>query len=195
MANVCPSCGKAELQELVPGVSTCPSCRKIFRGAVKKEEKVKETQKTDLQPGKFFMKNTALNPKWEICDCGITVDRQPNKSWIAVLLCHPPDFPMMKYIRISWWKKSINVHAGMFKIQDYKTIDNVIIALERFDTLFDDMFTPKDGKEIPFSPIPQRQLAAQSEIDIFDMDKKICPNCKWKMKRSQNRRYFITKRR
>ena len=179
MANVCPSCGKAELQELVPGVTTCPACRKIFRGAIKVKVEKTETQKTDLQPGEFYMKNTTLNPKWEICDSGITVDRQENKSMIAVLLCHPPDYPNMKYLRISWFKKSINTHAGMFKIQDYKTVDNVIIALERFDALFDEMFNLKDGAVISFDPIPQRQLATQQEIDIFNIDKHLCPNCKW----------------
>ncbi len=190
MAKICPSCGKAELKELVPGINTCPNCRKIFRGKIPEPEKKEERKDEGLQDGKYFMDNTTLNPKWEVADCGITIHREPNKRWFAVLLCHPPDFPNMKYIRLSWWKKSINTHAGMFKIQDFDVVDNVIIALERFDALFDDTFNPKDNTSLSFKPIDEREILSEQEIELFDMTKRKCPKCGWKMDRSRNKRYY-----
>lgn len=190
MGIKCPSCGQAELKELVPGVNSCPKCRKIFRGEIKEQAKKEEVSQEGIQDGKFFMDNTTLNPKWEICDSGITIHRERNKRWFAVLLCHSPDFPKIKYIRLSWWKKSMNLHAGMIKIQDYQVLDNFIIALERFDALFDETFNPKNGNEISFSPIPARKILSEQDIKIFDIDKRLCPKCKWKMTKSRNSRYY-----
>ncbi len=184
---ICPSCTKAELQELVPGVTTCPSCRKIFRGEIK-EEKV-EKKETEILDGEFFMKNTALNPQWEIADLGMTVARERNKWWIAVLLCHSPSFPNIKYVRISWWKKSVNIHGGMFKIDDFDELENVIIALTRINNDFNEEFNPKDDKSISYSPIEERINIASKDF-IFDEKKRICPKCKYKMKKSRNKRYY-----
>ncbi|MHA1584954.1 MAG: hypothetical protein ACTSWL_06840 [Promethearchaeota archaeon] len=189
--TICPSCGKAELTELVPGVMTCPACRKMFRGEIKEE--IKKEEKTGIQDGKFFMDNTGINAKWEIADLGMTVAKEQDKSWIAVLLCHSPDFPKYKYMRISWWKKSVNVHAGMFRIDDIDEVDNVIISLKRFEVLFDDYFSLKDETKINYKPIPERANVPDIK-DIFDIKKRFCPKCGYKMKKSRNVHYFECER-
>jgi ribosomal protein L37AE/L43A len=190
--EICPSCGKAELVELIPGVSSCPACKKMFRGQLP-EAKTEEKDTDELHDGQYFMDHTTLNKKWEICDMGITVAREPGKRWLATLMCHTPSFPNIKYLRISWWKKSTNAHAGMFKIDEYNEIENVIIALERLDALFDENFNLKDEESIHFNPIPERMDAA-TDSQIFDMKKRICPKCKSKMKKSRNKRYYECER-
>jgi ribosomal protein L37AE/L43A len=184
MGEICPSCQNAELKDLVPGIRTCPSCRKIFKD---KETKVEPEQDTGgLLDGAVFMKETTLNPKWEICDKGITIFREKNKTWLAVLLCHSPSFPNTKYVRVSWWKKSINTHAGMIKIEELDEVDNFIIALERIEKDFDDYFEPKG--EISYEPMPNREEF--ENVEIFNETKRECPKCSWKMKKSKNHRYF-----
>jgi len=190
--EICPSCGKAELIELVPGVTSCPACKKMFRGQ-QSEAEVEETDTDELHDGQYFMDHTTLNKKWEICDKGITVSRDPGKRWVATLMCHTPTFPNIKYLRISWWKKSTNAHGGMFKIEEYEEIENVIIALERLDALFDDEFNLKDEGSIHYNPIPER-MDAEQDSQIFDLKKRICPKCRSKMKKSRNKRYFECER-
>ena len=185
--TICPSCGKGELIELVPGVMNCSSCRKMFRGEI--QEEVVEKAASEMEDGEFFMKNTALNPKWEMADKGITVARERNKWWIAVVMCHSPNFPNIKYLRISWWKKSVNVHGGMFKIDSFEELDNILIALERIDNDFDENFNPKDDHQISFDPIPER-ANIEEKLFEFNIKKRICPKCKWKMKKSRNKRYY-----
>ncbi|MHA1473794.1 MAG: hypothetical protein ACTSQ5_01265 [Promethearchaeota archaeon] len=187
MGEKCPACGEAELTELIPGVKNCPVCRKVFRTKVEK----KKTQKIEgkILDGEYFMKNTTLNPKYEIADKGITIFREENKLWFAVLLCHNPDFPEIKYARLSWWKKSVNIHAGMFKIENMDELDNVLIALNRFEEDFDDYFEVKKGKNISYEPIPERKDVDDGSY-VFTLTKRICPKCGWKMKKSKNRRYY-----
>lgn len=192
MGDICPACGKAELIDLIPGVQTCPNCKKMFKGKVT-EEKEKKPSEGEIIDGDFFMKNTSLNPKWEIAEKGITVYREKNKSWMAVLLCHSPSFESVKYIRLSWWKKSINTHAGMFKIQDIDVLENTIIALKRFDALFDENFNPKKNLVINYNPIPERSDSSLS-IPTFDESKRLCPKCGRKMSRSQNKRFYECER-
>lgn len=192
MGEQCPACGKAELIELIPGVRTCPSCKKMFRGPTPETETPKIVEGEILE-GEYFMKNTSLNAKWEIADKGITIYRERNKWWMAVLLCHSPSFENIKYVRLSWWKKSINAHAGMFKIQDMDVLENTIIALKRIDALFDDTFNPKPGVTISYDPIPERKDIEQ-EFPTFDESKRRCPKCNWKMNRSKNKRYFECER-
>jgi ribosomal protein L37AE/L43A len=184
MGQICESCGKGELKDLVPGIRQCTVCRKIFKGEVKVEEP--KAVEGEILDGQVFMEETTLNAKWEIADKGITIEREKNKSWMAVLLCHPPDFPNKQYIRLSWWKKSINEHAGMFKIEDHAELDNVILALERIDKNFNDNFDPIGS--VNDDPIPERaQFEDQTE---FDEKKKLCLSCKNKMKLSKNHRYY-----
>ncbi|MHA1775387.1 MAG: hypothetical protein ACTSWC_01360 [Promethearchaeota archaeon] len=192
MGEICPACGKAELVELIPGVKSCPNCKKMFRREIPKEKpSIKE--EGEILEGEFFMKNTSLNPKWEIADKGITIFREKNKSWFAVLLCHSPSFELVKYIRLSWWKKSINSHAGMFKIQDLEVLENLIIALKRIDALFDDNFNPKKEVTISYDPIPERSNSA-AKFPTFDESKRICPKCGRKMNRSKNKRFYECER-
>ena len=157
------------------------------------EAKSQEEQDDELHTGQYFMENTTLNKKWEIADMGITVARDLDKRWLATLMCHTPSFPNIKYLRISWWKKSTNAHAGMFKIEEYDEIENVIIALERLDALFDDNFNLIDEKSIHFNPIPERKDIS-TDSPVFDLKKRICPKCASKMKKSRNKRYFECER-
>ncbi|WP_457558389.1 hypothetical protein [Candidatus Harpocratesius sp.] len=192
MGELCPACGKAELIQLIPGVKTCPNCKKMFRGE-EPEEKLDLKKEGEILDGEYYMENTSLNPKWEIADKGITIHREKNKSWIAVLLCHSPSFESIKYIRISWWKKSINTHAGMFKIQDLAVLENTIIALKRIDALFDEQFTLKKDVSISYDPIPERLNSIQ-ELQTFDESKRLCPKCKRKMNKSSNKRFYECER-
>ncbi|RLI63610.1 MAG: hypothetical protein DRO88_09435 [Promethearchaeia archaeon] len=187
MGEKCPACGKAELEELVPGVKSCPVCRKIFRSKIEKEKPMEK--EGEILEGEYFMKNTNLNPKYEIADKGITIFREKNKIWFAVLLCHTPDFPSVKYIRLSWWKKSINTHAGMFKIDNNEELENILISLQRIEDDFDDYFEVKGKKTISFNPIPERENIEDTSY-IFDLKKRLCPKCNYKMKKSKNHRYY-----
>lgn len=189
--TTCPSCGIGELVELVPGVMNCSNCRKIFRGLIQEEKA--EVEESIMKDGEFFMKNTALNPKWEVADLGITVARERDKWWIAVLMCHSPNFPNIKYLRISWWKKSINVHAGMFKIDSFEELENILNALQRINDDFDENFNPKENTTISFDPIPDR-VGIEDKYFVFDLKKRICPKCSWKMKKSKNKRYYECER-
>ncbi|MHA1518801.1 MAG: hypothetical protein ACTSRK_01335 [Promethearchaeota archaeon] len=192
MGDLCPSCNQAELTELFPGVRTCPNCKKMFRGQLPETEAVKLTT-GEIEDGDFFMKNTSMNAKWEISDKGITVYREKNKKWMAVLMCHAPSFNNIKYIRLSWWKKSINAHAGMFKIQDMDVLYNTIVALKRIDACFDDTFNPKPGVTIGYDPIPER-AGIENILPTFDEKKKKCPKCSWKMNKSKNKRFYECER-
>lgn len=186
MVELCSSCGKGELKELVPGVRQCSVCKKIFKDKIVVTEKV-VAPTAQLLSGEYFMKEHALNPKWEIADMGITIEREENKSWYAVVMCHSPEFEKTKIIRLSWWKKSINEHAGMFKMTEMGELDNTILALERIDEEFDENFEPK-GK-ITDANHPSRPA---QEIQLnFDMKKKECPKCKFKMKFGGKNKRFL----
>ncbi|MCF2139320.1 MAG: transposase [Candidatus Lokiarchaeota archaeon] len=192
MGDKCPSCGKAELVEMIPGLRMCPSCNKMFRSSDSSSAMAKESIGI-IKEGEYFMNNTSLNPKWEIAEKGITIFREKNKSWMAVLLCHSPSFESIKYIRLSWWKKSINSHAGMFKIQDIDVLENTIIALKRIDAMFDDSFNVKAGTTIDYDPVPER-VNFTSELPKFNETKRICPKCGRKMNRSSNKRFYECER-
>ncbi len=192
MGEPCPSCGKGELTDLVPGIKTCSVCRKIFRTQID-QVKVASTEHFGIQEGEYFNKHTTLNPQWEIAESGITVAREINNWWIAVLLCHTPSFPDTKYLRISWWKKAINAHGGMFHIEDFEELENVIIALQRFEADFDDTFNPKPGVTISYSPLPSREKYENLQ-NVFDENAHLCTKCGFKMKKSQNKRYYECER-
>jgi ribosomal protein L37AE/L43A len=184
MGEICPACNKGELKELVAGIRQCSVCKKIIKTTV--ESPKEEKKEAEFIDGETFMAETALNAKYEIADKGITVEKEPNKTWLAVLMCHTPSFPNTKYLRISWWKKSINEHAGMFKIDDIDELDNTLIALERLEAEFDDNFDPI--KNINPDPLPERQNYVN--VSLFDEKTKLCPNCKSKMKISKNHRFY-----
>ncbi len=131
----CPNCD-SELRSLVPGIFECPKCKTIVQDKKKEEEKPEDLE---ITTGDWFMKNTKLNPKYEICDQGIIV-HQTEKIMIAVLLCHSPDFPNSKYCRISFFKERARVHLGMVKIRKKEVLQNTIDALEKIDTNFNDEF-------------------------------------------------------
>ncbi len=187
MGKKCPACNEAELKELVPGITQCPNCMKIFKGGEDKKEKKEKKEEGRLKSGDFWMKNTGMNPKYEVAEQGITIHREEGKRWIAVLYCHSAYMKGMKYVRISWFKKSINKHGGMFKMQEYNEMENVIIALERIDHYFDDTFKPKE--KISFKPYETRKEAEATVV--FDEKTKMCPNCKkTRMKISRTRKYY-----
>jgi len=186
MPKICPSCEEAELEELVPGIKQCPNCNKIFKDEEEKVEEGPEEEK-GMKEGEFWMNKTGINRKYEIAEEGKTVFRNEGKRWVAVLLCHSASLKSFKYIRISWFKGAINKHGGMFKIQEFDEIENVIIALERIDANFDDTFKPKD--KISFEPIPSRKDIESEKV--FDEKKRICPGCKkTKMKKARNKKYY-----
>ena len=72
-------------------------------------------------------------------------------------------------------------------------IENVIIALERLDAMFDENFVPKVEDSIHFSPIQERMDVA-TVSQIFDIKKRICPQCSSKMKKNRNKRFYECER-
>ena len=186
MADKCSACNQGELVELVPGVLQCNNCRKVFKGGDIPTEEKKKVEEHGVLDGDWWMDNTTLSKKWEIADSGITVAREKNKWWMAVLLCHMPSFSDFKYIRISWWKKSINKHSGMIQIKSLEECENFIQALKRIDEYFDENFTLV--KKMTFEPAPGRKELEENEI--FDMKKRLCPNCGNKMTKKRTARYF-----
>jgi ribosomal protein L37AE/L43A len=188
VGELCTACGKGELKELVPGIRQCTVCRKIFKQELKTKEI--KTELGNILDGDAFNGASGLSPKWEIADKGITINREENKSWFAVLICHTPNFPDKKYIRLSWWKKAINEHAGMFKIEEEEELDNLILALERIDRNFNDNFEPTGN--VDESPITGRE--DEADTLKFDEKKRLCLSCGYKMKLSKNHRYYECER-
>ena len=131
------------------------------------------------------MENAAINPRWEICEKGITIEKEKTR-WFAVLICHTPDEPESKYIRLSWFRKSFYEHAGMMKVFSGDVLDNMIRALELIDENFDDgfnwggKFDPQSVRSIEFPEIKKRKSSY------------ICPNpkCNNTMKKVNNGRYY-----
>jgi ribosomal protein L37AE/L43A len=180
----CPNCGGTQFNELVPGIMECKLCKKIVQ--VKAIEKVVETvAEGTFEDGLNFMEHTGLNRKWEICEKGITIEKDKTR-WVAVLICHTPDESESKYIRLSWFRKSFFEHAGMIKIYSGDVLANIVKALELIDDNFDETFNwmgkfdPKSVKDIDFPEIKKRKTQY------------ICPNpkCGSTMKKVNNGRYY-----
>jgi ribosomal protein L37AE/L43A len=174
------------MEPLVAGIFQCPSCKKILR----KEDKIsatkeqKEVKKGDFQDANSFPR---IDPRYEIALKGITIQKTPNR-WFAVLICHTPELKNDRYIRLSWWKKSIYQHAGMFKVYDRDVLKNLIISLEKLDESFDDLWTfhGKFGKK---GPKTEDQKEKEKNLDIIRyriIENKTCPRCQKKMEKMKS---------
>ncbi|MHA1110546.1 MAG: hypothetical protein ACTSRE_05555 [Promethearchaeota archaeon] len=117
------------------------------------------------------MRNTKLNPKYEICDEGVIAHQTP-KMMIAALICHSPDFPNSKYVRLSFFKELARIHWGMVKIRDKAVLSNTIAALESIDKNFDEEFNWIGEVETPVDP----NLDDQEFLKFIITDRK-CPVC------------------
>ena len=177
----CPACN-IKMQPLVEGIYQCPNCKKI----IKQKDKETEAQEKKLieegafQDGEYFHKNASLNKKYEICEKGITITKTDNRMF-AVLICHSAYLKDEKYVRLSWWKNY--QHAGMFKIYDKYVLTNMILALEKIDESFDDLWSWKGtyGKK---EPKTQEDLEKEKSLDIIKyriLENKTCPKCQKKM--------------
>jgi hypothetical protein len=153
---------------MIPGLFECPKCKTIIQEKKKKEEKPEELSVTQ---GDWFMRNTKLNEKYEICEQGVIAHQSP-KMMIAALICYSPDFPNSKYIRLSWFKDPIHIHWGMIKIRDKAVLTNTIKALEKIDKNFDEEFNWIGKEEIPADP-------ELSDVDFlnYKIIDKMCPVC------------------
>lgn len=170
----CPNCD-TELRMMVPGLFECPKCKTIIKEKKKKEEKPEELSVT---PGDWFMRNTKLNDKYEICEQGVIAYQTP-KMMIAALICHSPDFPKSNYIRLSWFKDQARVHWGMVKIREKAVLLNTIKALETIDKNFDEEFN-WIGKGEPADP----KLSDQEFLN-YKLTEQKCPVCGKKLKKQK----------
>jgi len=170
------------MQPLVEGIYQCPNCKKI----IKQKDKETEAQEKKLieegafQDGEYFHKNASLNKKYEICEKGITITKTDNRMF-AVLICHSAYLKDEKYVRLSWWKNY--QHAGMFKIYDKYVLTNMILALEKIDESFDDLWSWK-GRYGKKEPKTQEDLEKEKSLDIIKyriLENKTCPKCQKKM--------------
>ncbi len=177
----CPACN-IQMQPLVEGIFQCPQCKKIIKQKDKEAEakEKKLTEEGAFQEGEYFHKNASLNKQYEICEKGITLNKTDNRLF-AVLICHSAYLKDEKYVRLSWWKNS--QHAGMFKIYDKYVLNNIIIALEKIDESFDDIWSWK-GKYGKQEPKTQEDLEKEKSLDIIKyriIENKTCPKCQKKM--------------
>jgi ribosomal protein L37AE/L43A len=170
------------MESLVAGIFQCPQCRKIVKEKDKESQvKGKEKEnKGDLLDGEYFHKNASLNKQYEICEKGITINKTENRLF-AVLICHSAYLKDEKYVRLSWWKNFR--HAGMFKIYDKYTLNNVINALEKIEESFDDIWGwgGKYGKQ---ESKTEEDLEKEKNLDIIKyriIENRTCPKCTKKM--------------
>lgn len=177
----CPSCN-IQMEPLVEGIYQCPQCKKITK-LKDKEPKAKENKIIEegaFQDGEFFHKNASLNKQYEICEKGITINKTQNRLF-ATLLCHSAYLKDEKYVRLSWWKNS--QHVGMFKIYDKYVLNNIIIALEKIDESFDDVWNWQ-GKYDKKEPKTKEALEKEKNLEIIKyriLENKTCPKCQKKM--------------
>ncbi|MFX1571312.1 MAG: hypothetical protein ACFFB0_01050 [Promethearchaeota archaeon] len=176
----CPVCN-IEMEPLVAGIFQCPQCKKIVKEKDKEstEEKAK-IEKGEFQDGEYFHKNASLNKQYEICEKGITIIKTENRIF-AALICHSAYLKEEKYVRLSWWKNL--QHAGMFKIYDREVLHNTIIALEKFDESFDDIWSwgGSFGKQGSKS---EEDLEKEKNLEIIKyriIENRTCPKCANKM--------------
>jgi ribosomal protein L37AE/L43A len=174
------------MEPLVAGIFQCPSCKKILR----KEDKIstakeqKEVKFGDFQDANSFPR---IDPRYEIVLKGITIHKTPNR-WFAVLICHTPELKNDRYIRLSWWKKSIYQHAGMFKVYDRDVLKNLIVSLEKIDESFDDLWTFR-GKFGKKGPKTEDQKEKEKKLEIIRyriIENKTCPRCQKKMEKMKS---------
>jgi len=179
------------MEQLVQEIFQCPKCKKIIKGRIKEIEKKKEVTTGEIQEGDYFHNNASLNKKYEICEKGITISKSPNR-WVAALLCHSSYLSSSKYIRLSWWKKEINTHAGLFKITESAGWKKVIKSLEKINSSFDEYWGNFKGLEK--KKIETKEKAIQNErlkiLKYRILEKKICPNCNKKLKFTKRKTHY-----
>ncbi|MFW9951641.1 MAG: hypothetical protein ACFFKA_16115 [Candidatus Thorarchaeota archaeon] len=181
----CPSCN-IDMNPLIAGIFECPQCRKIVKqkeeGKTEEKEKI---EKGDLVEGEYFHKNYSLNKQYEVADSGVIIHKDDNRLF-AVLICHSALLKDEKYVRLSWWKSY--QHAGMFKVFEKDVLKNLITALEKFDSNFDDLWTWK-GKYGKKDPKTEEQLEKEKKIEIVKyriIENKTCPKCSKKMEKMKS---------
>lgn len=177
----CPACD-IEMELLIEGIYQCSNCKKIVKAKSIEAEKMekKESLIGNLIDGEWFHKNASLNKAYEIAESGIILNKTENRLF-AVLICHSAYLKDEKYVRLSWWKNSR--HAGMFKIYDKYALNNIILALEKIDESFDDIWSWK-GKYGKQEPKTQEDLEKEKSLDIIKyriIENKTCPKCQKKM--------------
>ncbi|MEE9378816.1 MAG: hypothetical protein V3V33_12360 [Candidatus Lokiarchaeia archaeon] len=177
----CPACN-IPMQTLVEGIYQCPNCKKIIKEKDKEAEakEKKLTEEGAFQEGEYFHNNVSLNKQYEIAESGIILNKTDNRLF-AVLICHSAYLKEEKYVRLSWWKNS--QHVGMFKIYDKYVLNNIILALEKIDESFDDIWSWK-GKYGKQEPKTQEDLEKEKILDIIKyriLENKTCPKCQKKM--------------
>ncbi|MHA1339688.1 MAG: hypothetical protein ACTSO2_06840 [Promethearchaeota archaeon] len=185
----CPNCN-IELIELAPGINQCPQCKKFYKE--KEEEKVKEKEELEFKDGKWFMAHTAIERKWEIAEKGIIIDKKP-KSMLAAVICHSQMLSSDKYIRLSWFKGSSNMHSGMIKITDRYELHNLIEALKIIEKDFDDEFNPIDEEKL-LKKINSQFNPENEAKKISKFDGKTCLNCGGIMKKKRTEKYYSCER-
>ncbi len=182
----CPVCN-VEMEPLVVRIFQCPQCKKIIKQK-NKETEVEDAQKIEMgvfYEGDYFHKNASLNKNYEVAEKGIVINKSENRM-IAVLICHSAYLKDEKYVRLSWWKNY--QHAGMLKVYDKEVLKNIIIALEKFDESFDDLwnFKGKYGKQAPKT---NEELEKEKNLEIIKyriIENRTCPKCQKKMDKKKS---------
>jgi ribosomal protein L37AE/L43A len=182
----CPDCD-VDLVPLVAGINQCPKCKKIIKS--KEEKKEEKSEEQTFESGEWFMQHTSINRKYEIAEKGIIFVKN-NKENIAAVICHTPEMPTIKYVRLHGFKETANLHHGMIKINEKAELQNLIKILGMFNEDFDEDFNLiKKNK----SKIKQENENTKKTLDtdlFFTFDRKKCPNCGSKVKKSQNSKYY-----
>jgi len=175
------------MEPLVAGIFQCPQCKKIIKQK-NKETEIKDAQKIemgDFYEGEYFHKNASLNKNYEVAEKGILISKTENRMF-AVLICHSAYLKDEKYVRLSWWKNY--QHAGMIKIYDKKVLKNIIIALEKFDENFDDIWNFK-GKYGTKASKTKEELEKEKNLEILKyriIENRTCPKCQKKMDKKKS---------
>ena len=175
------------MEPLVAGIFQCPQCKKIIKQKDKETETTekKEIEVGDFQEGEFFHKNASLNKQYEICEKGITINKTENRLF-AALICHSAYLKEEKYMRLSWWKNY--QHAGMFKIYDKYVLNNIIMALEKIDESFDDIWSWR-GKYGKQKQKTEEDLEKEKNLEIIKyriIENRTCPKCQKKMNKMKS---------
>lgn len=187
----CPSCNE-DMEPLVSGIFQCPQCKKIIK---QQEEEKKIKKKEDLIgniiEGDWFHSHASLNKQYEIAESGIIISKTP-KRMIAALICHTPYLKTSKYIRLSWWKKEIYQHGGFFKITEYQVLKNLIIALEKIDSNFDDFWGGFEGfgKKKEKTEKDKEQDEKLKLLKYRILENKTCPSCNKKLTLSTRKTHY-----
>jgi ribosomal protein L37AE/L43A len=179
------------MDPLVEGIFQCPKCKKIIKEKKKEIDQEKEEIVGEILEGDYFHGNASLNKKYEICEKGITITKSPNR-WIAALICHSPYLSSSKYIRLSWWKKEIYQHAGFFKITEPLVLINLIKALEKINSSFDDFWGNFNGFVKNKTKTEEDHLRDE-HLKILKyriIENRICPNCGNKLTFSKRKTHY-----